>query len=112
MSHKDFLGAAAEAAAAGRKLAVKLALRFTALLPREYSLPATYNMAITVCVRAKDLPHAQQAADMMRSTGRRPDTILYTNLLHWLPHHPPPPPPRFKNPHPISTLVSVRRCFQ
>jgi pentatricopeptide repeat protein len=83
MSHKDFLSAAADCATAGRRVwAVKVAMRFTQLVPRAYTLPATYNMLITVCVRAQDLPHALQAADMMRSTGRRLDTILYTNLLH------------------------------
>ena len=38
-------------------------------------------MLISVCVKAKDLTQALHAADMFRSTGRKLDTILYTNLI-------------------------------
>ena len=51
------------------------------VLPRQYTDASTYNMLISVCVRAKDLTQALHAADMFRSTGRKLDTILYTNLI-------------------------------
>ena len=51
------------------------------VLPRQYTDARTYNMLISVCVKAKDLTEALHAADMMRSTGKRLDTILYTNLI-------------------------------
>lgn len=38
-------------------------------------------MLISVCVKARDLTQALHAADMLESTGRRLDTILYTNLI-------------------------------
>ena len=38
-------------------------------------------MLISVCVKAKDLTQALHAADMLKSTGRKLDTILYTNLI-------------------------------
>ena len=51
------------------------------VLPRQYTDARTYNMLISVCVRAKDLTQALHAADMLESTGRKLDTILYTNLI-------------------------------
>lgn len=51
------------------------------MLPRQYTEASTYNMLISVCVKAKDLTQALHAADMFRSTGRKLDTILYTNLI-------------------------------
>ena len=38
-------------------------------------------MLISVCVKAKDLTQALHAGDMLKSTGRKLDTILYTNLI-------------------------------
>jgi hypothetical protein len=38
-------------------------------------------MLISVCVKAKDLTEALHAADMLKSTGQKLDTILYTNLM-------------------------------
>jgi len=38
-------------------------------------------MLVSVCVKARDLTQALHAADMLRSTGRKLDTILYTNLI-------------------------------
>ena len=51
------------------------------MLPRQYMDARSYNMLVSVCVAAKDLVAAMHAADMLKSTGRKPDTILYTNLI-------------------------------
>ena len=51
------------------------------LLPRRYADTRTYNMLVTVCGAAGDVTSALHAADMLRSTGGKPDTIMYTNLI-------------------------------
>ena len=51
------------------------------VLPRKFTDARTYNMLVSVCVKAKDLTQALHAADMLKSTGRKLDTILYTNLI-------------------------------
>lgn len=51
------------------------------VLPRKFTDARTYNMLVSVCVKARDLTQALHAADMLRSTGRKLDTILYTNLI-------------------------------
>ncbi len=51
------------------------------VLPRSYTDARTYNMLVSVCVKACDLTEALHAADMLKSTGRKLDTILYTNLI-------------------------------
>lgn len=66
---------------AAKMCAVRQALRFVQLLPREYVDTRTYNMLLSVCAEAKDVKNAIRAADMLRGTGRKLDTILYTNLL-------------------------------
>lgn len=38
-------------------------------------------MLVSVCVKGRDLVQAMHAADMLRTTGRKLDTILYTNLI-------------------------------
>eukprot|EP00803_Ostreobium_quekettii_P011523 evm.model.scf_535.6 EVM.evm.TU.scf_535.6 scf_535:44271-50781(-) len=73
--HKDFLRRAAD------RKAVKLAFRFLQVLPREFVDARTYNMLVTVCVRASNLAAALKAADMMKSTGLKLDVYLYTNLI-------------------------------
>jgi len=60
---------------------VKQAFRFLEVLPRELTNLQTYNMVVTVCVRARDMAAAMQAADILRSTGRKPDSVLYNNLI-------------------------------
>ena len=57
------------------------AMRFVQLLPRRYADTRTYNMLVTVCAAAGDVTSALHAADMLRSTGGKPDTIMYTNLI-------------------------------
>jgi len=73
--HKDFLRRAADSKA------VKQAFRFIQVLPREYVDARTYNMLVSVCVRAADIAAALKAADMLRSTGLKLDVLLYTNLI-------------------------------
>jgi pentatricopeptide repeat protein len=51
------------------------------ILPRRLTDERTYNMLVSVCVRGRDLTQALHAADMLKTTGRRLDTILYTNLI-------------------------------
>ncbi len=57
------------------------AMRFVQLLPRRYVDARTYNMLVSVCAAAGDVKSALHAADMLRSTGGKPDTIMYTNLI-------------------------------
>ena len=56
-------------------------MRFVQLLPRRYADTRTYNMLVSVCAAAGDVTSALHAADMLRSTGGKPDTIMYTNLI-------------------------------
>ncbi|CAL8460572.1 g101 [Coccomyxa elongata] len=80
--HSHFLREAADQACGPkRRHATKLAMRFVQVLPRKFTDARTYNMLVSVCVKAKDLTNALHAADMLRSTGRKLDTILYTNLI-------------------------------
>ena len=51
------------------------------ILPTRLTDERTYNMLVSVCVKGRDLVQAMHAADMLRTTGRRLDTILYTNLI-------------------------------
>lgn len=75
LKHRHFLRPAAE------RRAVKHAMRFVQLLPRRYADSRTYNMLVSVCAAARDVNAALHAADMMKRTGRKLDTILYTNLI-------------------------------
>ncbi len=75
LKHRHFLRTAAD------RCAVKQAMRFVQLLPRRYADTRTYNMLVTVCGAAGDVTSALHAADMLRSTGGKPDTIMYTNLI-------------------------------
>ena len=60
-------------------------MRFVQLLPRRYADARTYNMLVSVCTAARDVTAALHAADMLKSTGRKLDTIMYTNLIAgWL----------------------------
>ena len=67
---------------------MKQAMRFVQLLPRRYADTRTYNMLVTVCGAAGDVTSALHAADMLRSTGGKPDTIMYTNLIAGALSHP------------------------
>ena len=78
LKQKHFLG---KAARDGNKRSVNYAFRFIEALPRMYTSLATYNMLITVCIQAKDLPAAMQALDLLRANGYKPDSILYNNLI-------------------------------
>ena len=73
--HKEFLRAAADLKAS------KHALHYVQLLPPQFTDARVYNMVITACVAACDLPAALEAAEHLRASGRKPDTILYTNLI-------------------------------
>lgn len=73
--HKDFLRPAADHKAVGH------AMRFVKLLPSHMTDARTYNMLVSVCIAARDLPMALQAGMMLRSTGRNLDTFLYTSLI-------------------------------
>ncbi|KAL0041133.1 hypothetical protein WJX77_005807 [Trebouxia sp. C0004] len=73
--HKDFLRPAAD------HKAVNHAMRFVKLLPSHMTDARTYNMLVSVCIAARDLPMALQAGMMLRNTGRRLDTFLYTSLI-------------------------------
>lgn len=73
--HKDFLRPAAD------HKAVSHAMRFVQLLPSHMTDARTYNMLVSVCIAARDLPMALQAGMMLRNTGRRLDTFLYTSLI-------------------------------
>ena len=78
LKQKHFLGRAARD---GSRRSVHYAFRFVEILPRMYTSLATYNMLITVCIQAKDLPAAMQALDLLRANGYKPDSILYNNLI-------------------------------
>ena len=66
---------------AKRQRAVRAALRFVQLLPRQYADPRTYNMVLSVCAGAGDVRAALRVADMLRAAGHRMDTILYTTII-------------------------------
>jgi pentatricopeptide repeat protein len=66
---------------AARRKAVKPALRFVQLLPRQYADARTYNMLLRVCAQAGDLRNAMHVADMLQAAGLRMDAILYTTLI-------------------------------
>jgi pentatricopeptide repeat protein len=61
--------------------AVKQAMRFVQLLPRQYTDARTYNMLLRVCAEAGDLRNAMHVADMLQAAGLRMDPILYTTLI-------------------------------
>ena len=73
--HKDFLRPAADHKAVGH------AMRFVQLLPSRVTDTRTYTMLVSVCIAARDLPMALQAGMMLKDSGRRLDTFLYTNLI-------------------------------
>ena len=73
--HKDFLRPAAD------HKAVSHAMRFVQLLPSHMTDARTFNMLVSVCIAARDLPMALQAGMMLKNTGRRLDTFLYTSLI-------------------------------
>lgn len=56
-------------------------MRFVQLLPPHKTGLSTYNMLVSVCIAARDLPSALQAGVMLRNSGRHLDTFLYTNLI-------------------------------
>lgn len=78
IKQKHFLGRAARE---GNSKAVQFAFRFVETMPRAYTSIATYNMLITVCTQAKDLPAAMKALDLLKVHGYKPDSILYNNLI-------------------------------
>ena len=71
--------------ASARQGAVPQATRFVQLLrdnvPPRQADARVYNMLVSVCVAAQNVPAALAAGDMLRSTGRSWDAILYTNLI-------------------------------
>ena len=73
--HKEFLRAAADLKAS------KHALHYVQLLPTRFTDARVYNMVVTACIAARDLPAALEAAEHLRASGRQLDTILYTNLI-------------------------------
>lgn len=85
MLHRHFLRKAAEQAAQAENtklcLPVRQAIRFIQILPRKYATLATYNMVMSVCVKARDLAAARQVVDMLRSTGQKADAIIYYSLI-------------------------------
>jgi hypothetical protein len=97
MMQKHFLGKAASLRSA---MSVKQAFKFLEILPREFTNLQTYNMVVTVCIHARDMAAALQAADILRSTGRKPDAVLYNNLIKG---HPPQNLP-WGDPHPSLML--------
>ena len=82
---RHFLRKAAEQAAHAQNsklcLPVRQANRFIQILPRNYATLSTYNMVLSVCVKAKDLAAARQVVDMLRSTGQKADAIIYYSLI-------------------------------
>jgi len=99
LRQKHFLG---KAASLGSAMSVKQAFRFLEILPHEFTNLQTYNMVVTVCIRARDMAAAMQAADILRSTGRKPDAVLYNNLIKGeslrMLLRPPPPPSSYPTP--------------
>ena len=79
LRYKDFMKASA------RQGAVPQATRFVQLLrdnvPPHQADARVYNMLVSVCVAAQNVPAALAAGDMLRSTGHSWDAILYTNLI-------------------------------
>ena len=75
VQHKIFLRAAAD------HKAVDHAMRFVQLLPSRLTDARTYNMLVSVCIAARDLPSALKAGEMLKQTGRKIDTYLYTSLI-------------------------------
>lgn len=73
--HKDFLRPAKD------HKAVSHAMRFVQLLPSHMTDARTYNMLVSVCIAARDLPMALKAGTMLKDSGRQLDTFLYTNLI-------------------------------
>ena len=73
--HKDFLRPAKD------HKAVSHAMRFVQLLPSQVTDARTYNMLVSVCIAARDLPMALKAGIMMKDSGKQLDTFLYTNLI-------------------------------
>ena len=71
--------------ASARQGAVAPATRFVQLLrdnvPPHQADARVYNMLVSVCVAAQDVPAALAAGEMLRSTGRSWDAILYTNII-------------------------------
>ena len=61
--------------------ASKHALHYVQLLPAQFTDARAYNMVVTACVAACDLPAALEAAEHLRASDRKLDTILYTNLI-------------------------------
>ncbi|KAI3428088.1 hypothetical protein D9Q98_006471 [Chlorella vulgaris] len=75
LKHYRFLRPAAS------RNAVKQALRFVQLLPRQYVDARTYNMLLRVCAQAGDLRNAMHVSDMLQAAGLKLDGILYTTLI-------------------------------
>lgn len=73
--HKNFLRPAKD------HKAVSHAMRFVELLPSHLTDARTYNMLVSVCIAARDLPMALKAGAMLKDSGKQLDTFLYTNLI-------------------------------
>ncbi|CAG9464124.1 unnamed protein product [Pedinophyceae sp. YPF-701] len=75
LRHKPFLRAAA------RAKDVKAARDFLLLMPSELLDARTYNMALSVCVAAKDLDAASKMVRNMAAEGIKADAYTYTSLI-------------------------------
>mmetsp|Transcript_2657 Transcript_2657/g.6586 ORF Transcript_2657/g.6586 Transcript_2657/m.6586 type:complete len:1003 (-) Transcript_2657:90-3098(-) len=73
--HKDFLRLA------GKRRAVSEAFHFVELLPNYVADRRTFNMLITVCAQAADLPSALKAASLLQEQGLSLDDSHYTNIM-------------------------------
>ena len=62
-------------------------MRFVQLLPSRLTDARTYNMLVSVCIAARDLPSALKVGEMLKQTGRKLDTYLYTSLITGEPTH-------------------------
>lgn len=78
LQQKKFLRIAAE------QKAVKPAMRFVQMLPDSAVDARTYNLLVTVCVKARDLKSALDVKKAVVDNGHRLDRILYTNLISGL----------------------------
>lgn len=85
LRHRHFFR---EAGRQATPAAVQQSVRFVNTLPPEFTSLQTFTMLVSVCISARDVTTAMQVAAMLRSSGRKPDTILYTNLITGTPHFP------------------------
>lgn len=66
---------------AARKKAVKPAMHFVQMLPKTAVDKRTYNLLVSVCVKAQDLKSALDIKKIVEGNGYGVDLVLYTNLI-------------------------------